>query len=801
MNQNISSLLQRVSPWHAQVLVRSAPQTLRRRQSQRRHVLQRWTRVEQQRRAYASYDPFAFGASEKSQRSNDGAQTRSSDESGIESETSSDVIDNENTQRELSTSSHDAVHQYSPYAAELQTKEQESNDIYASSPSAQTFADIAGLNNRNSDHLNHERHEDDTDSESVISSQDAQYASTFAPMAPEEMSIDFDSTYLKLFRLDYRTQLPLALARKEPDLATRCIFAAHNANDTGFIQSISGPDFSAVLDLLKPSNFLHDLIYIHYSMSNAVVNNFGLKPMDRIAKDYGAVMRRLMDVRHYAGLPLTLHDYEAILGAAKDLQLAGLAGRAWYYLSTDGHKPNIKTYNSWISAQCYLGPKSAANRHQERVYPHNMRWRRAAWLHRAVFTFRVGDNGIVSNSEKLFADMQRESIQPDEESYCILIAAYALEGRIDGVAAMLNNIWKIDVELIMSGTDQGSPRMFDASDPLRPSKRLLFAATKAYCINNDLPTAVNLLMYLCRHYEIEVDEEQWTLLLEWVYVLSRPRKFSERQEGKAQGKLDIGTMLALWKTMVSPPYNIEPSSGMFDLLIRNLRFRDDQDDAMLEAMEAGRAQYREQAENRAARWRDVERLLLDKGAMSERAEVSIEHAVRAWELAKLRCVLDHNFLRTWLHHFLIHSEMFALKDFDAQRTARDIPMLLERWRKFAPRVVHYNIPTGHVELLFGSPERSAAHKEAQIAYNAHRQKLLANVSERIDQSWIINYDAPDHVRAQGWQHNQSRDLDHAHKRKRGQRRPSEEFLSSLRRALFDDRREVEDETKSEEQSR
>ncbi|PQE28386.1 SAM-dependent methyltransferase protein [Rutstroemia sp. NJR-2017a BBW] len=296
-----------------------------------------------------------------------------------------------------------------------------------------------------------------------------------------------------------------------------------------------------------------------------------------------------------------------------------------------------------------------------------------------------------------FREMAELGLVADEETLCILMVASGREADLTTVASILNRVWNIDVEKIMSN-EQLEIQPVEGIAPnsaLYPSAELLLAIAHIYGTNSDIPTAIRLVDLVSRAYSIEIHVKVWLELLQWTHVLAaRSRGLAAKERQVHVGQLPPSAVLNLWSIMTSEPYNVNPTMRMYDFLIGSL----------IMSASVGKAQTHMQ-EALALHKRHVNELnrhrvlWLTSSRENPNSMVTAKHE-RNYNYRLLRVQRNRQYFRLWFLR-IIHKGSKTMGNVK-KWYQRNVPDLVRQWISYAPKVVSYEIDTGTVELRTGA---------------------------------------------------------------------------------------------------
>ena len=543
--------------------------------------------------------------------------------------------------------------------------------------------------------------------------------------------------------IDYAAGLMPALLQGSSDMVARCLLAAARNDDTEFIQSIPATTFSECIRLLQPSNFTEKLAHAHLEISEAVAKTFQLSPIDRVAHSHSKLLREVKAIRNAAGIRSSTADYCMLLRAARDLGNKPMAENMWLGLLHDGITPDTQCYNYYMSAIVFDQVHSAINRRRVRVIPFYKLARQRKRLGPGFTAYSVGEGGLKDKIMQFFGDMLRNGAIANEESFRTVITALAREGDIATVKSILRRMWNIDVDGLMGGNDKATlkPKEMSHSNPLRLSEDFLFTIAHAFSINNDIPTALRLVDFIARHYNLTIPTKTWDQLFEWTFVLAVPRTgIKARTDGTKEGQLPQQSVLNLWNTMTEAPYFIRPTMGMYNNLIRNLLQRD-LPPLMYEKMREGIALYRQERRKAAPAFQRLKRELdRIQSYPLYTPPVPLETLRREYEYLELIRKRDYFFVRRWMRLLLSAIQTRIQIDHEGDWCLRNIPRILWEWRHFAGTAgnnIRYEVAGGQVEFRIRDEAEMEEHRAVRKFYAERRRKILDRVPLLLGDEWVF----------------------------------------------------------------
>ncbi|KAK5698632.1 hypothetical protein LTR97_006279 [Elasticomyces elasticus] len=541
-----------------------------------------------------------------------------------------------------------------------------------------------------------------------------------------------------LLNIDYVATLPQALDRHEPDLTARCLYAAAKADDLEYIRNLAEAVFSEILNILEPGNFLDRLASANIELSEATRKLIGVAPMQRVAHEYSQLVTEVVAMRRSGCVRLTLADYTVLLRGARDLGNWRLAEALWKKMHHDLCVPSTECYNHYMS--CKIFNRLHSGRDRLRVIPFNMLARKAANPGAVYQGYRIGRGGLKDQVMTIFRDMLKTGAVADETSFRTVIMAAAREGELPTVKSVLRKVWSIDVDALLAGHPEAeiAPKQFSQDSPLVPTEKLLFTIAHAFAINNDIPTALRLVDFVARYYDLTISQETWAQLFEWTFVLAVPRTgVKAATDGSRTGKLPLQSVMSLWNTMTGAPYFIDPTMGMYNLLIKNLFYRD-MSFAMVEKMKEG---YHRGQEHRktALTLQKALQAAIERSKHGHPDEQSLEQLRRDWEYAEIIRKRNQFWLKRWLRLLLGSLRTTSTLPSADQMTQRDIPLLLSSWRHLAPRTIRYNTATGKVEFDIRSQADIDQNNVGGLRHMAMKEELSRRAPRYVGDTWARSW--------------------------------------------------------------
>lgn len=469
------------------------------------------------------------------------------------------------------------------------------------------------------------------------------------------------------------------------------------------LQTIPPNTFSEILRCLDPQYFVSRYGKFHTEISKTYAEIMGLPSASKsgyhrfstifLSQIHGIIKARQRD--H----PLSLSDYRYLLKCARATGNVKVSQEIWMSMtavSVSGHSrpvtPDSECFNHYLATMTWSDTANPYLKNRLRVIPDNYTPRSWPMPPYTLRGHRVGPkNGIKANVSQTFRQMVKAGVPGDEETFCLMMMGFAREGDVVSVGSTLRRVWGIDVDALMSVDESllQSVKPYSLDSPFYPSTKILHTISHAYGINNDLPTALRLVDYISRQYNIAIPTSVWNELLQWTFVLSKKR-YGGRVEGDgtAIGQLPQDAVSNIWSTMTSPPYNVKPTMEMYDRYITNLLQRQRFGETKL-AMEEARILHKAQVRNFSRQY------LLLRSTFRPDHPIS-EKRIRDVQFARMKLLRNREYIKRWVR-LLISNASTSLKH-NPNWSAHDLPKILKEWNLFIPKRVVYPIATGHVSF-------------------------------------------------------------------------------------------------------
>jgi hypothetical protein len=508
--------------------------------------------------------------------------------------------------------------------------------------------------------------------------------------------------------INYEIWLPIAIQDGDADKVARCLYTAQNCLDYDFVNGISEATFTDVLRVLEPRNNIENLSQAYSSVSHDMAKQMGLIPVNKLMVEYSLLLQEIVAQRRQSGHRLVADQYFVLLRSAQDLGDSRLASKLLEEMQEDGVLPDVETYNAYLGSFVWAGWNNSTARHTERVINVNMLARDQKRKDMPFANYCIGSpGGIKEKAMEVLTAILDRGLDANEKTYCSIITAAAREGEIDTVQSILRTAWNIDVQKIMELTpghaDLPRAKVFPADSQQYPTSKLLWTLAHAFCINNDVPKALRLVDYVSREYDLAIGEETWSVLLEWTFVMARRRHGTAARDDRKTGQLPQASVQTLFNTMMTAPYFVQPTMGMYNHLVVSMYLRE-WTTKMLEIMERAVSLKAESRDARDAAWSHL-RWFLTQQEKGQRYLPPPSIVRRRYETAKVIDSRNSLWMKRWVRLFLASVEDFHRRH-KAGRTYANfhdftfgtVPRMLLEWRQFAGARVKYDLPTGVLEI-------------------------------------------------------------------------------------------------------
>lgn len=498
------------------------------------------------------------------------------------------------------------------------------------------------------------------------------------------------------------------------------------------LSTIPATTFSEILYTLDPKHFLGGLSDLLKEISPSWATALRLPPVNNNGYHelFTLFLRHISTIVYSRGhvFPLAICDYKFLLKCTRVTGDTSAARFIWRKMHEDIREsisaaefdPNnqvmtgdAECYNHYVATLCWAESANPLQRHRLRIIPRNYIPR--TWEQQQFAPLRghmVGPTGIKSIVATNFRAMVQQKVQPNEETFSLMIVSVARERDLDSVSAILKRVWGVDVHAVMgSGDGETEPtRSYNYSDPLYPTNRLLMAIAHAYSINNSMTMAIRVVDYVARQYNITISRDVWSELLERTFVLS-----SHKGKNPSQGQLPRIAVSNLWDTMTSEPYNIQPNMKMYNYLITSLIQRQAYGQAQARMSEAFQSQH-EDILNLTHRIN-----IFNQSDPDETPVHLLGQRARDLSFQHLRVKLNRQYIRRWVR-LLIHRSAKDMRR-NEEFAGINMPNIIREWATFLPGVVRYRTNSGLVELRSESRLLNRITQEERMETNRRSMRI------------------------------------------------------------------------------
>lgn len=475
------------------------------------------------------------------------------------------------------------------------------------------------------------------------------------------------------------------------------------------LETIPPSTFSEILRFLDPAHFVDRLVSLQQEVGPATAQRLKLPQNENgyvgFCKIFLKQVNTILEVRAQQH-PLSTSDLRYLLKCARRVGSDESAHAIWRSMTSISRKdpdkriiPDAECYNHYMASKCWADTFNADRRYTLRVIPSHLKLRTWAVPPHVFQGHRVGpEGGIKAQVSEIFRQMVESGIQGNEETFCLMMVALGREGDVSGISNILQRVWGIDADTVLMKHDSEvpSPKSFSPQSPFYPSEQLLFTLAHVYGINNAIPSALRLVDYVSRQYNVSIPLKVWNELLQWTYVTSVKRTGQNPEtnsEDLKTGQLAPEAVSSLWDTMTLEPYNVEPTMEMYNRLITNLLRRGRYGEAKIRIEEGYRAN-RKHVYQLSHDTRDFR-------ASHPHNPTHSEHA-RDVYIARLRVRRNRLYIRRWVKQW-IQSGSLRMR-FNETFSSQDLPNFMKQWERFLPVRVRYAVANGEVVFTTGVRE-------------------------------------------------------------------------------------------------
>ncbi|KAK6006914.1 hypothetical protein QM012_005922 [Aureobasidium pullulans] len=491
------------------------------------------------------------------------------------------------------------------------------------------------------------------------------------------------------------------------------VFRAAGDDSLDFIRSLPENTFTEILAHLQPKNILSKTLLPYSQFSPAAVGQLHLPSTYHVIRCYLLDAVHILDQRKKSGRTLSVVDYSVILGFTRWLGLKDIADTFWKSMQANNVVPDLRCYNNYLGAIVSNLRHDPVARQHRQVTAFRTKARCKPNPSPKFAAYHVGIGGIKDSAVKLHREMLKSEVVPDEETFRLLILAFGREGDLDTVQKLLRQVWKIDVAAVVDCLEDGhSKHKLDISptSPMHPTPFLIYAVAHVFSINNEIPIALKLVDHISQTYNVKVFDYVWHELLNWTFVLSLPRQASRNE----QAILPKGSVQKLWEVMRNEPYNVRPTMGMYNKLIKSL-FRQQRTRDMWHYMCEALPMYEMMRKETRYLNKTLHRAL--------KLSQPVGTLEQKYNCSRLNEKASRLFLKRWVRLLLGSMRSWRRVDGSLYWSTRLIPRIILEWKDFMPSNVWYDIPAGRVSITLRTNKEKARYQR--------RIKMAMDTNDRI----------------------------------------------------------------------
>ncbi|BDD55923.1 hypothetical protein MPDQ_003298 [Monascus purpureus] len=485
------------------------------------------------------------------------------------------------------------------------------------------------------------------------------------------------------------------------------------------VASLPQNTFAEILRLLSPAYFIEPYREIHHAIHPYAARVKGLRPLGMIFSEFEGNLSAIVRIRRQSNYPLGLAEYTHLLDCARSMGNARMACSIFHEMKELGVEPDIQCYNHYLEALVWDSSYTGLEKHRLRMEPYAYYRRRSPHPIPGWCGYGTASRSVKKEVLQLLNEMARDGIPSDEATFVSVFLASARVGYVVGMKRILKTVWNIDIDLVM---DRSNPSehppvtAYDRTSPLYPTERLLFAIAHGFGTTSDIYTALRVVSFVSRSYDIPISEKVWKELLERAYQLSRPRR-SRYAEQLSRGKISPTFFQQLFHTMTSEPHNVRPS-----LVHCRMMAKVALDQAKFELFEPwiGTAYdiYRETVQKRAAARQVVEQYLDQISAEISSRYNGHEHenhndgsslsssslldspaladAIRVYDILRTLTAQQSILMERIAGFILVYKRWEHFSNQIWER--KHIPRLIQEWREFIPESFTYRMCCGRLHF-------------------------------------------------------------------------------------------------------
>lgn len=547
---------------------------------------------------------------------------------------------------------------------------------------------------------------------------------------------------VRLRYFDERDEVTRALTARSPEWLLQALDRV--VDDRAHMSSISGTQYTAILELLDPEFLVKDFQLAHYNLYKPYKMWIHEMDLKHTLDEYAKKMNKLMAARVDAGKALGIADFKALLKVARATGRRDMAEATWENMQRQGVGPDIDCFKHYMGAIVWNGyyaddGAEGKLRHTKSYYEAHKHGRTT--LFNDGCNFSLGGSGIMNEVGRLAEQMSGRGIKGDQDTYIFQMIAAAREGRLDAVKSILYTKWGIDVDNASENDSQASQNEMDLKNsPLAVSPRLMHAIVHCFCANNDLATALKIVGFISRTGGLTIPSATWSLIFEWSFILSKRRYGRVAKEtGQYPSPYPESSLLTVWQTMLSFPYKILPNPPMLNRLIARLYERGLKESFLTALSLSLGCQDSSRAASDAA-LKKVQKAV-NRGWPEELVR-PLRQKLRTLEILRKR---NHKYIRRWVEQALALS--LSPMNYAPYWESRGLLSLLRKCENYLPEVVSFYTVTGHVTFRSRTAEAVVVSKQQQASVASRRLQAsfyhppfaAAKHWESVTRSAVANY--------------------------------------------------------------
>ncbi|OAL68738.1 hypothetical protein A7D00_7353 [Trichophyton violaceum] len=495
-------------------------------------------------------------------------------------------------------------------------------------------------------------------------------------------------------------------------------------NNDYIMRQLPATTFIEALRLLSPAYFVEPWRKIQRSFHSSAAEYAKVEPLAQIFDRFARNLGTIVEARRRAGHTLGLAEYTHLLDCARSMGDEAMANTLWEEMIADGISPDVLCYNYYMEAKVWNMAFIPKENHSLRSTPWIYRKRRFKRSNPGYRGYKTGKDGVRDEVHSLFKDMVVDGLDANESTFIQLMIASGREWDIAAVKDTLKTVWNIDADRLQKGKEDLPPvTPYHPSSPLHPTDELLLAVAHIFCTNNDIPTALQLVDFISVNYNVPIPQRTWMELFVWSYILSTNR-YGQNAEDNMIGHIPKDSVIGIFKTMTSEPYNMKPTLQVYDILTK-LNWSRQAVDPTEGFMRDGRKMFQTTLSKRRVlakqliqAWKDLE---LENNSPSSESSSNLEQTATSslrrvnplsltppltapkayWDLyhrfqvVHMATCRELDYLQTWALFMLLRRRWTGTK-YDWER--RGLPNTVNEWKIFLPRIVRYHITNGMVEF-------------------------------------------------------------------------------------------------------